>query len=420
MRKLLFTLVAVALVALAGAGAPADAQSTACPGPGSTYEVNTAPEALDIAAGYKNVACTLIIRTSVPVAVPTWKAEAAAITIEGKDVLDASKRVEIINAGTPGDVVLVAQNGDVFIKEATIKGKNNVTVDCNGPATCDVTILDSEVMAPLSILDPSDGNVRVHARDSVRIENSTYFGGNFLYIIADLGSIVWFCPTTGGGCVDPLVSGVAALLCPGGFPCLVNFPTAADLQKVCIRGPEVICGGGSKEIRVTALKDIDLQGSTILALDHVTFTSKQGKILLGPKLGNKTVLEGENFNFNSTTGIDLTEATIIATGNISMEVTPAGAFGCPIADAPFNGTKCIVAPKVKLEGTGVKLLAKELGGALGIIDLCDSRNDPPGTPDILEIGAGLPKINNETSSPYGATVLDTVAECGALAPPVIQ
>jgi hypothetical protein len=387
MRKLWLTLGAILALALTHVPAAQAAPSAACPDAGS-YIVDTALDAADLAEGYKNPVCDLVIKTSIPLIIgEVYNLEAKSVTIQGPDILDAAKRVEIINSNPSGDVIIKAVNGDVNITEGVVKGRDRVHIDCTNPNNCKITILFSEVMAPLSVLDP-DGDVRVNARGDVRIENSTYFGGNFLYITSNTGSIVWFCPG-GGECKDPITSGQAAVLCPNTpqFPCTVTFNNASELKNVCQQG--TLCGGGDKEIRITAFIDIDIQGSTITAFDHVTLTAKTGKILAGKKGANITTLTGESWVFNALTGMDFTDAVVKTTKIIDMSV----GSGC---SAP---TVCIDARRSTMQAQEITMIANNKAG---IINVCDAKLD-----DV----SNNPKLNGDTTEPFDPNVVDTALEC---------
>jgi hypothetical protein len=388
MRKLWLTLGAILTLALIQVPAVQAAPSTACPDAGNQYIVDTALDAADLAEGYKNAVCDLIIRTSIPTIVgEALSLEAKSITIQGTDILDPSKRVEIINSNPGGDVFIKAVNGDVNITEAVVKSVDKLYIDCTNPNNCKINILFSEVMAPLSVLDPG-GDVRVNARGDVRIENSTYFGGHFLYITSNTGSIVWFCPGS-GECKDPVTSGTAATLCPGlVFPCQVTFNNLSELKAVCTQG--TLCGGGDKEIRITAFIDIDISGSTITALDHVTLTAKTGKILAGKKGANITNLSGESWVFNAFAGADFSDAKIHTTKIIDIS---AGA-GCPAAPAV-----CINARRSDMQSQQITMIANNKNG---VIDVCEAKLD-----DL----ADNPKLNGDLSEPFDPNVVDTTLEC---------
>jgi hypothetical protein len=374
------------------------AVSAACPDAGGTqYIVDTIPDADDLKEGYNNPLCALIVRTSIPAIVgENYNLKAKSVTIQGPDSLDANKRVEIISANPSGDVLIVARAGNVTISEATIKSRDRLHVTCESPASCTIDIQSSEVMTPLAVLDPG-GDLRLHALGDVNVSNTTLYGGAMIHMTSKTGSILWFCPGS-GDCKDPLTSGVASTLCPLGFPCDVTFPTATDLKNVCSQG--ILCGGGNKEIRITAFIDVDISGSTITALDHVTVEAKTGKILAGKKNGNVTTLTGDVWQFYSFGTQDFSDARIHTQDEIRMEAKG----GCP---APPG--ICINLRRSDLESDNIRVLAN---GKAGLIDVCDNAK-------IVVVGPGVPRLNGDSTIPYETNVNETVAECAPLAPALL-
>ena len=396
MRKLWLSLAAILSLALIQAPATQAAVSSLCPDSGNTqYIVDTLADATDLDEGYNNPACELIVRTTIPVLVgELYKLRAKSVTVQGPDILDPLKRVEIINSNPSGDVTLEAENGNIKVEEAVIKARDLLRINCDSPANCKVDILSSEVMAPLNVLDPG-GDLRVLALGDVNILNSTFFGGAILHITSKNGSVVWFCPGS-GDCKDPFASGTAATLCPGGFPCSVTFNTPTDLKNVCTQG--VLCGGATVELRISAAIDVDIRGSHIVALDHITVSANGGKILAGPKNGNNTVLTGVKWAFVSFSTMDFTNATIHADEEIKMT---AGA-GCPALPTP-----CIILRGVDFESGNIIVTAKN-GNAM--IDACAGAK-------IVDLGGDQPRLNTEAGIGLFQNVLDTVAECAPAAPP---
>jgi hypothetical protein len=372
--------------------------SAACPDTGGTqYIVDTALDADDLKEGYNNQACALIVRTSIPGIIgENYNLKAKSVTIQGPDSLDSSKRVEIINANPSGDVLISARNGNVTITEGIVKSRDRLHITCETPAACTIDIQSSEVMTPLSVLEPG-GDLRLNAAGNVNVSNATLFGGAMLHISSKTGSVLWFCPGS-GDCKDPLTSGVASTLCPGGFPCIINFPTPTDLKNVCSQG--TLCGGGNKEIRITAFIDVDISGSTIAALDHVTVEAKTGKILAGKKAGNVTTLTGDVWQFYSFGTQDFSDAKIHTQDEIKMEAKG----GCPAPPAI-----CINLRRADLESDNIRVLAN---GTAGLIDVCDNAK-------LVAVGGDVPRLNADSTIPYETNVNETVAECAPLAPALL-
>jgi hypothetical protein len=398
MRKLWLTLAAILAFALVQAPVAQAAPSTACPDTGNTqYIVDLAADATDLQEGYNNPLCDLIINTSIPVVVgQNYKLRAKSVTIQGPDALVPLNRVEIINSNPSGDIFIVAENGNVKIEEAIVKARDLLHIDCDAPATCKVDINNAEVMAPLNVLDPG-GDLRVLALGDINIVNSTFYGGSILHITSKNGSILWFCPG-GGDCKDPFQSGVAAVICPT-FPCTPTFNTPSDLKAVCSQG--VLCGGATVELRISAKIDVDIQGSTIVALDHVTVTAQTGKILAGPKAGNNTHLTGHKWAFVSFSTMDFTNAFI----HTDQEIKMTAGDGCPA----FPGI-CINLNGVDFESASIVVVADQQASG---ISACNAAK-------IIDLGGDQPRLNNEAGIGLFTNTLDTSGECGGNPPTQIE
>lgn len=356
------------------------------------FTVDTAAKAARVANGYNCAAVDLTITTSLNDNAPSDIVDqdlpitAKSITITGP--------LEIINDVSLSSIRLVAAGGNLTIKDASIKAKELVRLECKG-ALCTVDVDDSELVASfdLTLTAGSTGDLRILANGNIDIQNTTTWGAALLHIISTNGSITWFCPGS-GGCKDPNLSKPDIITSQCGdpivFPCTATFDNSKELKQVCF--PGVTCGGGGKEIGIRAKGDIDVSGSTIKANDHISFVSTEGSFKGGKKGSNVTTITApDNLTISVKGTIDISEATITS-GN-SLNIT-AGS-GCPAAPAV-----CINGRKSDLEGDNIIMKANN---GLGVIDLCEASVD--------DLGADLPTLNGDSTSPFDPNVLDTAAEC---------
>jgi hypothetical protein len=209
--------------------------------------------------------------------------------------------------------------------------------------------------------------------------------------------ITLICKTQDTACVDPTrpagtPGGVVEAACglPPAFPCTVTFQDSSELKGVCIGAPGVKCNGGHKEKRFTATNGtINIEGGRIDSIEHMTFTAKEFK-------GAGSTLTGESIVIKVTGKVDVTDAEYTT----DLQLNISSGTGCAAA------TECITAKGFK--GVGLPIVMTARGGA-SIINLCKSAIDQA---DLNQPGTGLPKLNNDATSPYPATVLVTDGQCG--------
>jgi hypothetical protein len=253
----------------------------------------------------------------------------------------------------------------------------------------------------------------------VDIQTTNTHGGNILEITAKKGSLTLLCgPGEDVGCKDPVLSSKAVELCgtcpplatcpptprvaPTIFPCHVTFPTGADLTAVCFRDvPGVHCNGGAKEKRFSAQGDIDITGSTITAIDHVTFTSKAGRWLAaGATLSAESivaVIKGDG----TSPSIDLENATINTTAHTSI----TAGTECPLASLVYPANVCINADGSTINASNIIMTADS---NTGVISLCGATHN-----DLPNPGPDFPTYNGDSIPPYiSPTVIDTVLPDG--------
>jgi hypothetical protein len=379
-----------------------------CPDTGGTeFIVDTPADAAVVQNGYVKETCTIIIRTSLNPNEDNFLIRAKAIRVEG----DGVTPLDIINAAAGGDIILHAVGGSISVANASVKAKDTIKLVCEFPL-CRIDVDDSSVIAsptldPFNIPgDPGSGFVGAgelffSARGDIDLQRSDIYGGAGVHIGSDQGAVTWFCPGPGAsGCIDPFLKPFAGdTLCPT-FPCDVTFPDKASLKAVCFPGtPGRICGGGSKEIRVSARFDIDIRGTTLFVLDHITFESVLGSVLAGPKNGQPSIIDAQDsIGVSARNKVELVEAQW--TANNIIVITGGG---CVAADPGF----CIDAQSSVLTAEAGNL-ALQANNALGDINACAAT--------MTVLGAGLPNLNNDVTSPYDNNVRDTAAECAPLAP----
>jgi hypothetical protein len=426
MRKRWIVALGMLAMTLAIGGWAEAAVTTCLDNAGTAHIVDNVPagEAAAIGAnGYDNPACDLIIQISIPVTVNPLLIRAHDITIDPAGGPTPGVVVEIINNAANSVTTLTATETDLVISEASIKAHKTLKLVCQGTTPdCNITSRLSDLIAALDFANPlAGGDLFITAEGSVDIQTTNTHGGNILEINAKHGSLTLLCgPGEEAGCRDPVLSSKAVELCdttgPGGvgppdgiadFPCTVNFLTGADLTAVCFRGvPGVKCNGGSKEKRFTAQGDIDITGSTITAIDHITFTSRAGRWLAaGATLSGESivaVIKGDG----TSPSIDLSNATINTTAHTSIT---AGS-GCIAPVLPLDpADTCINANGAKITASNIVMLAN---AELGVIDVCEATLD--------DVGADHPTLNGDSTPPYDDPpnrVVDTAAECDAFVAP---
>jgi hypothetical protein len=394
MKPKIAVLAALLTAALLGWTAPAQAASSnLCPDTGGTqYLVDTALDAADVAAGYNNTACELVI--SVPV----------TPTLQDWDVFAKSFRTSaaVINTAGQSGIHITTSGNIVIAATGELRARSEVHLRCTALG-CNVlgtsgVLLASESLDVFAIPgDPlsgpaTKGNLTIVSVGDTILNNTLVYGGSRVHIIATQGAVTWACPRAGGDvCADPTIA------CPGGFPCTLNFTSAAQvLQTFCTPSSGPKCGGGSNEIRVTALLDIDITGSIISSLSHMTFESKQGRVLAA--------------NTQLTAATDLQVIAFIHINAESARWVSGQTLRAQTKVGCLAGTLCINAKLADF--AGFKDVIGSTAGNNGDVDLCGGIFDR-GVP-------GLPRFNGVASFPYPLTVILSALACAPLPPAIIQ
>ena len=145
-----------------------------------------------------------------------------------------------------------------------------------GPSQSD----QSEIIAAAKFTNPKAGGSLYIFAAKVDIETTITHGGDHFEITASNGDIKLICKVGGDtACKDPTVGTPPTSSRPSADSiqslCNPTFNNAAESKSVCIgTGGDKPCNGGYKEKRFTATGDIDITGSSITAIDHITFNSE--------------------------------------------------------------------------------------------------------------------------------------------------
>jgi len=411
------------------------AEATLCP-PGGLVSAGNAVDLNDAASigasGFNNTACDLIIDVTIPVTDPTLVITAKSITVDPL----AGGPVEIINNAAASISDFTAELGNITITEGSIKAHKLLRFTCKA-ATGEFDAEDSELVAALNFANPqAGGDLLITCGGKVEITGSTVHGGDILEFVSKNQGITLICGPSETGCTDPNLSNQAVALCgtcppldtcppdplvpPAVFPCDVEFADAAALREVCIPVRGGKCNGGSKEKRFTAKEDIDITGSTLTSIDHVTFTSTAGRLLAS----GANLTSGDSIVFaikgdGTSPSIDLSNATITT----ATHTTITAGSECPLASLVYPANVCINANGALIQASNIIMTAD---ANTGVMDLCGTAvadplqaptkpPQPAGATVILDIGTDFPTFNGISTPPWlSPTVLNGTGECAPL------
>lgn len=375
MSKRWAALIVTGILALGAWTGAAEAQSSVCNA--GTYDVDTGAEATDIAGGYNNPACDLIIRISIPVAVDLFNVTARSITIIGPGVA-------IQDPGVNGTFLFNATGGDFRMDGGTITASKEIDIFCL-PVTCTIDIKNSVVIASSNQqFNGPGGQLIIRAGGPVDIATSTIYAGLLVKVQSNNSFVKVVCQGGNATCTDPNTAKPAIITSQCGdpivFPCNAIFQNAAELSQVCTPAINVQCGGGSKQVDFIAKTDV--------IIDNLTFTSTG------------------IFNVQADTG------TVSAqNANLSAKV--------------FNfraNNASLVSPAIDLDGamitssTNIRVIADKCPAPIAVndptvsADSCVSVNQATLLP---RAGSSFPRINSDNSPPFDTNTIDTNAECTA-------
>jgi hypothetical protein len=365
-----------------------------CPDPGNMFVVDTAAEAAGLANGYADKTCDIVIKTSITPATANFQITARSIQVLGPDVLDTTRRTSIINTVGGSKVFLTADGGNLVMNEADVRAFGSVQIKCL-PADCDVTITLSDVIAASTLLFGGPGGIlQIKAEDALTITGSTVYGGANVLITSNRGTTTFICQPGAGGCRSPLSAAdeatfpnpiaasnvVSQLLHAGGpatcadrfaasLPCTVTFLDQAELRAVCIQAPGVNCGGGSKEIHITARIDVHIENSQIDSTGTFLIRASTGRIFgaNAQLTANKFEITGNGDGVNPA--VDFSGATLAAASSVRI-----------------TGQTCPAPPAVCVDLEGADVTANA--------------------------GTSPPNVNGDSAPPYSPNVLDEApGEC---------
>jgi hypothetical protein len=367
-------------------------------------------------SGYSNSACNLTIKVDLPsnLMPVTLILNANTITVDGSP---GPARVDIVNDNTASAVQLVSK-GDIILNFASVKAHKNLRVTCTNPA-CKFTSTNSDIVTAANFANPQGGGViTFDIVGDISITTTNLHGGDSIEMESKSGSITILCGTGITPCKDPLQAPVPAIIasqCPPQandppgtlvhFPCTATFPDGASLTSVCIGAVGVNCNGGHKEKRFTAFTFIDITGSRISSIEHVTFTCKQQDLR-----GAGAIIDAEQINIRCQGKVDLRASQLTSTTSILATSGPncpraPGTFGAgdPGATEPCLDAHGTNDPTTTTQMTGKPLTLTSNNGNTQV-DVCQGIYTVP--------GSGFPKLNNDTTPPYPASVLATDGQCG--------
>jgi hypothetical protein len=427
MRQILTGVVGCLALALSvfGSAGQAAAQVTDCDGAGQ-HVVDTAAEATAVATtGYVNTACDLIIRINLtPPNTPpaTLTLNAKSILIESAVPDDPAQRIQVVNNVANSAIHMTAVN-NITLNGASVKAHKNLRFTTN-TNTGAFTSTQSDIITATDFSNPQNGGViTFNIGGPIHISSTNLHGGDSIEMESRTSSITLLCGGESIPCKDPnlppipqvvldqcTVGGVPPII----FPCNLSLPDAAALRSVCIGDIAVECNGGNKEKRFTAFTFIDITGSRIISDEHVTFTCKQQDLR-----GAGAILEAEQIAIRCQGKVDLRGAQLASDTSILVTSGPncpraPGTFGAgdPGATEPCLDAHGTSDPATTTRMTGKPLTLTSNNGNTQV-DVCQGIYTVP--------GSGFPKLNNDSTPPYPASVLATDGQCGgAGTAPVFQ
>src|SRR5262245_48975149 len=136
-----------AVVAVSGLPTARTEAAGSCPDAGGTaFVVDTATEAAEVAAGYVNKACDLVIRTRIASTVHNLIIIARSIQVEGPDTVSGAADVEVVNALSGGRLQLTADGGDITVTHGVLEAPDRIYVKCK-KVGCDVSAIHSSIVS---------------------------------------------------------------------------------------------------------------------------------------------------------------------------------------------------------------------------------------------------------------------------------
>jgi hypothetical protein len=280
---------------------------------------------------------------------------------------------------------------------------------------CAFTSTQSDIVTATDFANPVAGGViTFNIGGPIDIRTTNLHGGDSIEMESRTSSITLLCGGESIPCKDPNLAPIPQVVldqCTVGgvppiiFPCNLTLPDSAALRSVCIGDVAVECNGGHKEKRFTAFTFIDITGSRISSIEHVTFTCKQQDLR-----GAGAIIDAEQINIRCQGKVDLRASQLTSTTSILATSGPncpraPGTFGAgdPGATEPCLDAHGTNDPTTTTQMTGKPLTLTSNNGNTQV-DVCQGIYTVP--------GSGFPKLNNDTTPPYPASVLATDGQCG--------
>ncbi len=163
---------------------------------GTTFVVDTAAEAAEVAAGYVNKTCDLVIRTKIASTAHNLILIAKSIQVEGPDAVNGASRVDIVNALSGGRIQLTANLGNIAIAKATIEAPNRIYVNCKSVG-CGISVADSAIVSSTDLsVGGTGGNIVLLAFGDVVAADTPLYAGALLSLRSYRGAVTFVCGVT--------------------------------------------------------------------------------------------------------------------------------------------------------------------------------------------------------------------------------
>jgi len=351
----------------------------ACPAPNVLPNIFRTITPADVALVEVGFICPLLdLEITQDLAIPAGLTT-LTINVNTLKILNA----KVINSAANSQIQLFS-SGDITFTGANVRAKKNLKIACSSPG-CKFTSTLSDIIAATDLVNPDSGGVITFDIDGpIDIRTTNLHGGDSIEMESKSSSITLLCGQGTTPCKDPLVPPippVIAAACPPvagdppgtlvHFPCNVTFLDAASLTSVCIGEVGVQCNGGNKEKRFTAFTFINVENSSIVSDEHVTFTCKTQDFK-----GHGVTLRAEQVAIRCQGKVDISDSSMVLDKGLSITVS-----GCPAA-----GTDCVDASGATISGDPIIVTAN--GGGKQI-NVCGG--------SFTEASGGFPKFNSGSS-----------------------
>ena len=193
---LLRVILALTIAVLVVFGLPTARTEAAGPCPdagGTAFVVDTAAEAAQVAAGYVNQACDLIVRTKVASTVHNLLVIAKSIRVEGPDAVSGATDVEVVNATSGGRLQLTAAGGDIDATHARLEAPDRIYVNCK-KVGCNISAVHSSIVSSADLsVGGTGGNIVLLAFGDVGVIDTPLYAGALLQLRSYRGAVTFVC-----------------------------------------------------------------------------------------------------------------------------------------------------------------------------------------------------------------------------------